>query len=133
MNNFVAVLKKWKDFKGRATRSEFWMFVLINWVISAVLLVIDMAVFGMESGGPGYLQFVYGLAIIVPATALNFRRLHDIGKSGWWLFIIFVPFVGPILLIIFWIRDSQAGPNIYGPNPKGIGNEPEVAEQPPAT
>lgn len=98
-----------------------------------MLLAIDMAVFGMELGGSGYLSLVYGLAIGVPALALIFRRLHDIGKSGWWLFIILVPIVGPILFIIFLIRDSQAGPNKYGPNPKGIGNEPEVAEQPPAT
>ncbi len=82
---------------------------------------------------PGYLSFVYGLAILVPALALLLRRLHDIGKSGWWIFINFVPFVGPILFFIFLIRDSQPGPNKYGPNPKGIGNEPEVAEQAPAT
>lgn len=109
------------------------MFALISWIISAVLVAIDMAVFGMEVGGAGYLSFVFGLAIFVPALAVLFRRLHDIGKSGWWLFIIFVPFVGPILFLIFLIRDSQAGPNKYGPNPKGIGNEPGAAEPLPAT
>jgi uncharacterized membrane protein YhaH (DUF805 family) len=61
---------------------------------------------------------LYALAIILPALAVAVRRLHDIGKSGWWLFITFVPLVGSIWYLVLLATDSQPGENEYGPNPK---------------
>jgi uncharacterized membrane protein YhaH (DUF805 family) len=63
---------------------------------------------------------IFSLAAFLPSLAIMVRRLHDIGRSGWWYFIAFVPFVGGIVLLIFTLLDSEPGPNLYGPNPKGV-------------
>lgn len=62
----------------------------------------------------------YFLAIIVPSLALQVRRLHDTGRSGWWFFITFVPFFGPLILFVFHVLDSEPGTNKWGPNPKEV-------------
>ena len=64
------------------------------------------------------LYFIYMLAALIPGWAVAVRRLHDTGKSGWWWLIVFVPFIGAIVLIVFWVLDSAPGANQYGPNPK---------------
>ncbi len=61
---------------------------------------------------------IYSLATLIPSLAVGIRRLHDTGKSGWWIFISLIPFVGPIILLIFLVKDSDPGTNLYGPNPK---------------
>ncbi|BDP42173.1 hypothetical protein DAETH_21420 [Deinococcus aetherius] len=68
------------------------------------------------------LSAVYGLATFLPTLAVNIRRLHDTGRSGWWYLIAFVPLVGGIVLLIFAVMDSQPGTNKWGPNPKGVGS-----------
>lgn len=113
MNWYLEVLKKYTVFQGRARRTEYWMFALFNFIISMVLSIIDGII-----GTVGILSGLYCLAVLLPAIAVSVRRLHDIGKSGWWLLIVLVPFIGAIVLLIFALLDSQAGSNQYGPSPK---------------
>lgn len=120
MNYYFSVLKKYADFNGRARRSEYWVFGLINAVISYGLLFMDKAVFGTDFSELGILSSVYTLAILLPALAVSVRRLHDTGRSGWWMFILLIPLAGAILFIVFMATDSQRGPNKYGPNPKEV-------------
>ena len=118
MNWYLTVLKKYAVFSGRARRSEYWYFALFNFLIAFVLGLFD-GMFGMVGDlGIGMLGLIYGLAVIIPGIAVGVRRLHDTGRSGWWLLLAFIPFIGAIILIIFFVQDSQAGENEYGPNPK---------------
>lgn len=109
------VFSKYATFSGRARRSEYWYFVLFNAIVGFVLGIIGGFIFG---DGTNYLTSIYSLAVVVPAIAVSVRRLHDIGKSGFWYFINFIPFVGTIIMIVFCATDSQPGDNQYGPNPK---------------
>ncbi len=113
MNEYLGVLKKYAVFSGRARRKEFWMFVLVNFIIAIALGAVDMML------GLGFLGFIYAVATIIPALAVGARRLHDIGKTGWWQLVGLVPLIGLIILIIFFVMDSNPGDNQYGPNPKG--------------
>ncbi|MBS4960459.1 MAG: DUF805 domain-containing protein [Clostridiales bacterium] len=107
MSWYLGVLKKYAVFEGRARRKEYWMFVLFNFIISFVLSYISASI-----------STLYLLAVILPGIAVSVRRLHDIGKSGFWLLVSFIPIIGSIILLVFMCLDSQAGTNTYGPNPK---------------
>lgn len=113
---YTGVLKNYAGFEGRARRAEFWQYALVNFVIAVVL-----AILGAVINFP-YLVVLYYLGVLVPSLAVCVRRLHDTSKSGWWVFISFVPFVGGIILLVFTCMDSIPGANQFGPNPKGIGN-----------
>ena len=117
MNYYTAVLQKYTDFSGRARRKEYWMFALINAIISLVLYGIDSAI-GTGSGTFGVLGGLYSLAVLLPSLAVGVRRLHDIGKSGWWLLIALVPLIGGLYLLFLAVQDSNRGDNAYGPDPK---------------
>jgi uncharacterized membrane protein YhaH (DUF805 family) len=106
-NRYVEVLKKYAVFEGRARREEFWMFTLVNFIITVVLHLISPLLGGL-----------YSLAVLVPSLGVGARRLHDTGRSGWLLLIGLIPLIGIIVLIVFWAQDSQAGSNAHGPNPK---------------
>jgi uncharacterized membrane protein YhaH (DUF805 family) len=124
MNIYLAVLKKYVDFSGRARRSEYWVFALISTLISYGLLFIDFATFGTDIGELGILSSIYSLAVLLPGFAVTVRRLHDTGRSGLWIFILLIPLVGIIVFIVFLATDSQRGPNKYGPYPKDVITEP---------
>ncbi|MET1076764.1 MAG: DUF805 domain-containing protein [Pseudomonas sp.] len=113
MNWYLDVLKQYAVFNGRARRKEYWMFFLINLVISMVLAWVDSLI------GMSLLSIIYGLALLVPSIAVGIRRLHDTNRSGWWMLIALVPFAG-IVLLVFLAIDSTPGDNQYGPNPKGV-------------
>jgi len=113
MNYYTTVLKKYAVFSGRSRRSEYWYFLLFSFLVSFVLAIID-AVLGI-----GVLYPIYSLAVLVPSLAVLARRLHDINRSGWWMFISLIPLVGVIVLIVFLVKDSDPGENRFGPNPKG--------------
>jgi uncharacterized membrane protein YhaH (DUF805 family) len=118
MNWYIGVLKKYAVFSGRARRMEYWMFVLFNVLISIALAVAD-GMFGlMMEGGVGILGLVYSLGVLIPSIAVAARRLHDTDRSGWWLLIAFVPLIGAIVLLVFFVLDSHPGQNRFGPNPK---------------
>lgn len=95
------------------------MFFLFNILISIGLSIVDR-VTGLYSveNGVGILSTIYSLAVLIPAIAVGVRRLHDTGRSGWWMLIALVPFIGSIVLIVFFVLDSDPGTNQYGPNPK---------------
>lgn len=112
----LVVLQRFAKFDGRAGRSEFWWFVLAN-VVAYVVLGILTAVADLFI----VLYFLYAIAVIVPSIAVAIRRLHDTNKSGWFLLLGFIPFVGFIILLVFYIQEGTPGPNDYG-----IAAEPAV-------
>lgn len=113
MNWYLGVLKKYAVFAGRARRMEFWMFLLINFIVSIILTCIDIFV------GTAVLGMIYSLAVLIPSLAVTVRRLHDIDRTGWWVLIALVPVIGAIVLLVFAVLDGTPGSNRFGDNPKG--------------
>lgn len=112
MNYYLGVLKNYAGFSGRARRAEYWQYVLISCAIAVALVVIGAAI------GFPVLSVIYTLAIIVPGFAVVSRRLHDIDKPATWIFILFIPIVGAIILLVLLAKEGTHGPNKYGPDPK---------------
>lgn len=121
MNWYLKVLQNYAVFSGRACRKEYWYFVLFNIIITFVLSVVDswMHLFVNPQYGVGLLSILYSLAVLIPTLAVLVRRLHDSGRSAWWLLLGLIPILGSIVLLIFTVLDSTPGANEYGPNPKG--------------
>lgn len=124
MEWFLKALKKdYANFNGRACREEYWMFVLFSTlayiVIFAVLMGL-MLIFNSQILGGIMITFffIYVLGIIVPTLAVTVRRLHDTNRSGWAYFMSFIPFVGPIILMVYLCSEGTLGANRYGPDPK---------------
>ncbi|MGY2128936.1 DUF805 domain-containing protein [Blastococcus sp. SYSU DS0617] len=113
-----SVLTQYATFTGRARRSEYWWFALASFLASIVTSIIDLAIGSEVTAGMGILSLLLSLALLIPSLAVGVRRLHDTGKSGWWLLIGLVPLIGFIVLIVFFVQDSQPGPNQHGPSPK---------------
>jgi uncharacterized membrane protein YhaH (DUF805 family) len=124
--------KKYAVFKGRASRSEFWYWVLFYILVSIVLNILD-SLFGWQINtisntdtgnslttvyNAGWLSSIWALAVLLPTLAVSVRRLHDVGKSGWWWWLGVICCIGPLILIFaFYIKESEAGDNKYGPPP----------------
>lgn len=106
---------KYADFNGRSPRAEYWYFALFNVAVVMVLAVLGAIIGKLFM----YVYYTYVLAILVPSIAVSIRRMHDIGRSGWWMLISLVPFIGSIWYIVLAALPSQLGPNQYGPNPYG--------------
>lgn len=103
MNYYLEVLKKYAQFSGRARRKEYWMFVLINLVITLVLSYIDRTIgteIGTGENRQGLISGVYGLAVLIPSIAVCVRRLHDTDRSGWWILAPIAPMVVAIITIL---------------------------------
>ena len=115
MNYYAICLKKYAEFAGRARRKEYWMFVLVNFLI-AIAISIGGGILGLEEG-TAVISGLYSLAVLVPGIAVTVRRLHDTGRSGWWMLIALIPIAGPIAMLIFLCGVSKPGENEYGPNP----------------
>ncbi|MFB6824746.1 DUF805 domain-containing protein [Streptomyces virginiae] len=116
MNHYTDVLKKYAVFSGRARRQEYWMFTLFQVAIAIVLMILDSLL-----GTYPLLVGLYFLGTFVPSLAVTVRRLHDLGKSGAWYFIAFVPFIGGIWLLVLTATAGQQQQNQYGPDPKAYG------------
>jgi len=123
MNWYLKVLNQYADFSGRARRKEYWMFTLIStlivWGIQLITIGLDLDTFV-------YIQYIYSLLVLVPSLAVLVRRLHDIGKSGWYFLIIFIPLAGPIWLLVLLCMEGEGRPNQWGENPKGMGNDRNI-------
>ena len=121
MKWYIEAITNYVNFKGRARRKAYWMFVLVNLIIVMLLNLLD-GVFDITVGasGVGLISFVYSLLVFLPGLALSVRRLHDTGRSGWWILINIVPFVGFIIFIVLLCQDSYYGENQYGPCPKQV-------------
>jgi uncharacterized membrane protein YhaH (DUF805 family) len=115
MNWYLSVLKNYTGFSGRARRTEYWMFALIDGIILVVLYALALAVHALL-----FLYVIYALAVLLPSLAVAFRRLHDTGRTAWWLLIGLVPFIGGIVLLVFACLPGTPGPNQYGPDPKAV-------------
>lgn len=116
MNYFLDVLQnKYAQFSGRATRSEYWYFTLFATIVYIIAMVIDGLLANITGGMPIFM-IITMLGFLVPSLAVGIRRLHDIGKSGWWYLLAFVPLIS-LVLIVFFVMDSKDD-NVYGANPK---------------
>lgn len=128
MSWYFKVLRQYAVFAGRAQRSEYWYFTLFNSLAFIVLGFTD-ALFGTFSAeaGVGIIGGLYWLAVFLPTLGVGVRRLHDTGRSGWWLVIVLIPIIGAIVLLFFLVKDSDPEANKYGDNPKLSGEtEPAV-------
>lgn len=105
------VFANYANFSGRARRSEYWWFYLFNMIVNVVAQTVDAAI------GLPILTIIAFLALIVPGIAVGVRRMHDVGRSGWWLLILLVPLVGFILVIYWFVQRGTVGPNEYGSDP----------------
>ena len=120
INYYLGVLKKYAVISGRATREEYWYFTLFSTFILIVLLFSMLLSFLFVA-----VYYIYYLAMLIPTFTVGVRRLHDIGKSGWWMAFFFIPF-GPLVLLIFFLEKSEPNKNQYGSNPKiskEVGND----------
>lgn len=116
--------KNYVNFKGRARRSEYWFAALFLFLTNLAATTIDGALFATDldvflaTGGWGPIGVLWSLAVFLPSLALLVRRLHDAGRSAWWLLIALVPIAGVIVLFIFTVFDSDPEENKYGAFPK---------------
>lgn len=131
------VLRKYAVFSGRASRSEYWWFVLFNVIVAIATFAIDAIFFGtgettatatsaafQANAGPATL--VTSLALILPSLGVAVRRLHDTDRRGWWILLGLIPLIGAIVLIVFYALDSTPGHNRFGPNPTTGGASEHV-------
>jgi uncharacterized membrane protein YhaH (DUF805 family) len=140
MSWYMEVLKKYAVFNGRARRKEYWYYFLVNIIIAMVLGaltgIVSAAASNANSGSMSPVTSVfscisslYSLAVLLPGLGVGIRRLHDTGRSGWWLLIGLIPLIGVIWMLVLMAQDSQPGDNQYGPNPK-MAAQPPMSFQP---
>jgi len=115
---FKKCLKHYAVFNGRARRKEFWMFVLFNMIFAIAAATLDNIIGTADYDGFGLFYYIYCLAMLLPSLAVLVRRMHDIGKSGWWFFISLIPLIGGIILLVFCCTAGNVGENRYGKSPK---------------
>ena len=121
MSWYLEVLRKYAQFGGRSRRKEYWYFFLFNFIISFALRFIDGLIGNLDPEiGMGLLGGIYSLAVFIPSIAVTVRRLHDTGRSAWWLLILLIPVIGMIVLIIFMLLDSNYEENQYGVSVKAV-------------
>ncbi|MGR3363884.1 MAG: DUF805 domain-containing protein [Maritimibacter harenae] len=113
--------EKYVEFNGRARRSEFWWFILFVVIVSAILSLIDTALFEGVLQDIGPLSAIFSLITIIPSIAVTARRLHDIGRSGWWQLLFLIPLIGFIVIVYWAAQKGTDGPNEYGPDPLATG------------
>lgn len=113
-------LKRYADFQGRSRRKEYWMFLLGVVIVSIVVGIIEgiTGMAGMIGGIYGPLTLLLLLAIIVPAIAVQVRRFHDQDKSGWFVLLGLIPFLGGLIVLVFMLLEGTQGPNRFGEDPK---------------
>jgi len=130
MKWYLNALRKYFVFSGRARRKEYWIFMLINFIIWIIANPLDELIenrtffdklgFDGHSLPSGSIPLFFLLFILIPCITVTVRRLHDIGKSGWMIFITLIPIAGAIWLFILMLTGSSIGENEYGSNPKEI-------------
>lgn len=122
-----AVLKKYAVFSGRAGRPEFWYWVLALVLVSLALSIVEGAIlapmlgyesFSPEAGQP--MGTLLSIAIFLPALAVTVRRLHDTDHSGWWVLLGFIPVIGTLVLLWWYIQPGTEGDNRFGPQPEPL-------------
>jgi len=130
MEIYFRVLKEnYVNFSGRARRKEFWMFQLFLIIITTICIILDNILgtvvamdfgpFGLIVLPFGWLYFLCGIFHFLPSLSLVVRRLHDVGKSGWWYLIGLITIIGVVILIVFFCSEGDKNENKWGLNPKG--------------
>ena len=133
MNYYLAVLRKYAVFRGRASRSEYWTFAGFNLVFGVIAFILDVMfktsstiqvdlvnfIVPVPGKISGFIGPVYVLAVFVPFLAVTVRRLHDTGGSGWWCLVAGIPLLGTVLLVIPLTMPGGREENIYGPAAAG--------------
>jgi len=118
---YFTVLKKFTKFSGRSRMSEFWMFTLINFIFMILALIIDNVTGIILRPLPfGTFFIIYTLLVFLPGLALLVRRMHDVGKSGWFVLLSLIPLIGTVWLLALCITEGNPGDNKYGPSPKAF-------------
>ena len=115
MNFFLRVYKNYGNFKGRDTRQQYWIFVLLYTLAYCALILLDISI-------GTYFSMIYYVVGILPLTSLGTRRLHDIDKTGWWQLIMFIP-LGVFVLMVLYSMKGTKGDNRFGEDPKNIASE----------
>ncbi len=115
MDWYLKVLRNYIGFGGRARRKEYWMFVLVNFILIMVLGIIDKILGWERAGGEGVLTTIYGLLVLLPSWAVLFRRLHDTDRSAWWLLLLLIPIVGWLVILVFNCQAGTPGKTASGP------------------
>ncbi|WP_426062170.1 DUF805 domain-containing protein [Hymenobacter sp. B1770] len=119
MEQYLQALKKYAVFTGRARRKEYWMFFLFHMLFAFAAAIADNVLgFSIDGIGYGYIYMLYTLAMVIPGISIGVRRLHDIGKSGWFAFIVLIPLIGAIWLLVLACTEGTRDDNEYGPDPK---------------
>ena len=116
----TCVKEKYATFSGRASRSEYWYYVLFYVILYTITMVIDSALFPAPIGAESAMHpisTILSLILMLPSLAVTARRLHDINRSGWFQLLVFIPIIGFIILIIWYCQKSDAGDNRFGPAP----------------
>lgn len=118
MSWFLLALSRYAQFSGRSRRKEYWFFTLFFVLASFVAVAIDMVLGTLdEETGVGVVGLLLGLALMLPSLAVTVRRLHDTGRSGWWVLLFFIPLIG-LVGFYFMVKDGDRGDNRFGPDPK---------------
>ena len=118
MTWYLKCMKNYATFSGRATRKEYWIFLLTYMLLMVGVAFAEYNIIGVQQGDEMPITVIFVVAHILPLMAAGVRRLHDTGKSGWWYLIVFVPFIGGFIFVILMIQESQKGYNIYGGDPR---------------
>jgi len=125
MDYMLLPLRRYADFSGRSRRKEYWMFFLAYMLVAIALGIVGVMLGGFPSdqsaGGPPLMMILLGLLVlvlIIPSLAVQVRRFHDQDKSGWFVLLNFVPYVGGIIVLVFMCLEGTRGENRFGPDPK---------------
>ncbi|WP_262694515.1 DUF805 domain-containing protein [Kordiimonas aquimaris] len=103
--------RRYLDFEGRSIRSEYWW-----WMLFVFLVNIALNIFNGSIGGT-LLSSLFSLIVLIPDISVSVRRLHDIGKSGWWILLWLVPLIGWVVIVYWAVQEGDVGDNEYGPDP----------------
>ena len=127
MKWMIMPLVRYADFSGRSRRLEYWMFTLFLCIVifGFVFLALAMAGEPVDGEGPSLfagvgliIAILFALGIFIPSLAVQVRRMHDQGRSGWWILLGFIPYLGGLIMLVFMLIPGNKGPNQYGPDPK---------------
>lgn len=119
MKWYLMAWQRCLQFSGRSRRTEYWMFVLLNILVAIAIALVDLMLGTVdEQTKTGTFSTFYSFIVILPTLALTVRRLHDTGRTGWWVLISLIPVLGVIVLLVFMALDGEPGNNDYGANPK---------------
>lgn len=128
-------LRRYADFNGRSRRKEYWMFILLQVIVIIPAVIIIMLVGAMDDGSGGMssiamifmlLAGLFFLALLIPSLAVQVRRFHDQDKSGWFVLLNFIPYIGGLIVFVFMCLEGTKGDNQYGSDPKMDQNVGDV-------